>query len=251
MPITSAIDARGVATITLDRPDKRNSFDSAHLHSLVETAKAVGDNPNLRLVLLRAAGPVFCAGADIREMAALDADSARAFITSVHEACDCIRKLPVPVIACVQGPVLGAGLELAASCDIRIATETARFGMPEVRVGIPSVVEAALLPRLIGWGRTNWLLLTGESIDAAQALAWGLIERMGADLDALVEQTIAPILQSGRHAVRLQKRLISEWEELSLQSAITRGIDCFAESWESEEPRQMLRAVADRLSRRA
>lgn len=251
MPITSAIDPCGVATINLDRPDKRNSFDSAHLRTLVETACVLGDRPDLRIVLLRAAGPVFCGGADIREMAALSADSARAFITLVHEACDSMRKLPVPVIACIQGPVLGAGLELVASCDIRIAAETARFGMPEVRVGIPSVVEAALLPRLIGWGRTNWLLLTGESIDAVQALAWGLVEQMGADLEALVAQTVAAILQSGPQAVRLQKRLISEWEELSLQSAIERGIGCFAESWENDEPRQMLRAIAGRLSRRA
>ena len=251
MPITSAIDPRGVASITLDRPEKRNSFDSAHLRALAEAARQVGERADLRVMVLRAAGPVFSAGADIREMAALNADSARAFITLVHQACDSMRTLPVPVIACIQGAVFGAGLELVAGCDIRIAAETALFGMPEVRVGIPSVVEAALLPQLIGWGHTRWLLMTGDSIDAAQASAWGLVDQVGpsADLEGLVEQTIACILQAGAQAVRLQKRLISEWEELSLQSAIMRGIDCFAEAWRGDEPRQMLRAAADRLSR--
>lgn len=252
MPITSAIDPRGVATITLDRPEKRNSFNSAHLRALAEAARQVGDRAELRVVVLRAAGPVFSAGADIREMAALDADRARAFITLVHRACDSMRTLPVPVIASIQGPVFGAGLELVASCDIRIATETARFGMPEVRVGIPSVVEAALLPQLIGWGHTRWLLMTGDSIDAARASAWGLVDQTGpsAELDGLVEQTVASILEAGPHAVRLQKRLIAEWEALSVQSAIARGIDCFAEAWRGDEPRQMLRAAVDRLSRR-
>ena len=242
-----------IATITLNRPEKRNSFDSAHLRTLAEAARQLGDWRDLRAVVLRATGPVFSAGADIREMAALDANRARAFITSIHETCDSMRTLPVPAIACIQGPVFGAGLELVASCDIRLAADTARFGMPEVRVGIPSVVEAALLPQLIGWGRTRWLLLTGDSIDAAQALAWGLVDQAGpaTELDGLVEQTVVSILHAGPQAVRLQKRLIAEWEELSLRSAIARGIDCFAEAWQTEEPRQMLRAAADRISRRA
>ena len=90
-------------------------------------------------------------------MAALDRDSAKGFITLVHRTCDCLRHLPVPVIARIDGYALGAGLEVAAACDLRVATTRARFGMPEVKVGIPSVVEAALIPRLIGLGRTREL----------------------------------------------------------------------------------------------
>src|SRR5256885_7405093 len=90
--------------------------------------------------------------------------------------CDGFRRLPVPVIARIEGWALGAGLELAAACDLRVASSRAMFGMPEVRVGIPSVVEAALLPQLIGHGRARRLLLTGEAIDAETGLAWGLVD---------------------------------------------------------------------------
>ena len=101
---------------------------------------------------------------------------ARRFITLVHRCCAAFRHLPAPVIARIDGYALGAGLELAASCDLRVASENSVFGMPEVAIGIPSVVEAALLPRLVGAGRARRLLLTGETIDAAQALAWGLVD---------------------------------------------------------------------------
>ena len=107
-----------------------------------------------------------------------DGEAARAFITLVHGCCRAVRDCPVPVIGRLGGWTLGAGLELAAACDLRIAAEHAQFGMPEVRVGIPSVVEAALLPGLIGWGRTRRLLLLGETIGAAEALAWGLVEQV-------------------------------------------------------------------------
>jgi enoyl-CoA hydratase/carnithine racemase len=104
------------------------------------------------------------------------------------------------------------------------------------------------LPRLIGWGRTRRLLLTGETIDAAQALAWGLVEEVVPDdaLDAAVERVLANILACGPNTVRLQKRLIREWEELPLHAAIERGIDCFAEAWRSEEPAERMRAFLGR-----
>jgi enoyl-CoA hydratase len=117
--------------------------------------------------------------------------------------------------------------------------------------GLPSVVEAALLPGLIGWGRTRHLLLTGDTIDARQAEAWGLIEhRVAPDaLDARVEQVVQSILSSGPEAVRLQKALIAEWEGLPLEVAIQRGIDCFASAWEGDEPRRMLAAFASRMGK--
>ena len=116
------------------------------------------------------------------------------------------------MIARVNGYALGAGLEVAAACDLRIASSNAVFGMPEVKVGIPSVVEAALLPGLIGWGRTRELLLFGENIDAATALAWGLVEQVVAPdaLDAAVEARLASLLGAGPQAVRLQKKLIRQ-----------------------------------------
>ncbi len=179
-------------------------------------------------------------------------ETARAFITRVHHACDALRRVPVPVIARIQGYVLGAGLEVAASCDLRVASETAMFGMPEVRIGLPSVVEAALLPALIGWGRTRRLLLTGETIDASRALAWGLVEEVvpARELDNAVERLLAPILASGPRAVKLQKKLIGEWEGLGLREAVQRGIATFEEAWRTDEPRRMIGALLDELRER-
>lgn len=253
MPVSTRIDRRGIATLTVDHQAKLNVLDSHLLAALAAQADAIGQHPGLCAVVLRGAGErAFIGGADIAEMATLDQHTARGFITKVHQACAALRRIPVPVLAAIRGYALGAGLEIAAACDLRLAAADARFGMPEVRVGIPSVVEAALLPRLIGWGRTRRLLLTGEMIGAAQALAWGLVEEVAAadELDAAVERLLQSILACGPCAVRLQKELIRTWEETTLADAIERGIDSFVQAWDSDEPRQRMTGFLDARRRR-
>ena len=136
-------------------------------------------------------------GADIKEMATLDQASAEKFITGLRDLCEAVRAFPAPVIARMPGWCLGGGLEFAAACDFRIAAHDAKFGMPEVRVGIPCVIHAALLPRLIGWGRARWLVMTAENIDAPTALGWGLVDVVAPQggLDAAVEKTVAALLE--------------------------------------------------------
>src|SRR6185436_1056852 len=119
-------------------------------------------------------GKTFCGGADVNELSRLDEHTAADFVFKIHKVCTAIRQLPVPVIAQLHGAVIGGALEIAAACDLRVAAEGTRFAMPEVKLAIPSVVEAALLPRLMGSGRAAWLVLTGEAIDARRALEWGL-----------------------------------------------------------------------------
>jgi enoyl-CoA hydratase len=133
-------------------------------------------------------------------------------------------------------------MELAAACDIRIGSGRASFGMPEVRVGIPSVIYASLLPGLIGAGAARWLLLTGASIDARQALQWGVLQWVGAPdaLDGLVEDTVAAIAPGGPLAVRAQKSLLRHWETDSPQEGMERSVTAFAEAFITGEPaRQM------------
>jgi enoyl-CoA hydratase len=246
-------DARGVASVTIENAAKLNTLNQAVMTALIAAVEGLANDPGLRAVVLRGAGTqAFIGGADIGEMAGLDAASARAFITLVHRSCDVFRRLPVPAIACIQGWALGAGLEIAAACDLRFASTGARFGMPEVRVGIPSVVEAALLPGLIGWGRTRRLLLTGETIEAATALSWGLVEEVlpPAQLNAAVERALSGILASGPRAIRLQKALIAEWETLPLGAAIQRGIDSFASAWQTDEPRGLMQRFLDHQRQR-
>lgn len=244
-----------IARVTIDNTAKLNTLNRALMVEIVEAVEPLEAEPGLRLVILRGAGErAFVGGADIRELAALDRESAREFITLVHRCCDGFRRLPAPVIARIAGYALGAGLELAAACDLRVAAEGAVFGMPEVRIGIPSVVEAALLPQLIGHGRARRLLLTGETIDAAEALAWGLVDAVAPAerLDAEVERFAAAILAGGPEAIRIQKNLILEWEELPTGAAVARGIDAFAEAYETDEPHRMAASfLAQMQARRA
>ena len=234
-----------VARLIVDHPGKLNILNRALIGELAEKARSLVGESDLRAVVLAGAGErAFIGGADIRDLAALESESGRDFITALHHACEALRLLPVPVIARINGYALGAGLEVAAACDLRIASQNSRFGMPEVRVGIPSVIEAALLPGLIGWGRTRRLLLTAETIDASTAERWGLVDWCvpAAQLGAAVDELLDAILACGANAIRLQKLLIREWEDLPLSQAIERGIVRFAESLESDEPKRMMGA---------
>src|SRR5277367_631194 len=240
-----------VARLTIDNRAKLNSLNRALMTEIVETTVGLALDPELRLAILSGAGGrAFVGGADVSEIAALDHASARSFIRLVHGCCDAFRRLPV--IARIDGYALGAGLELAAACDLRVASEGSIFGMPEVAIGIPSVVEAALLPKLIGPGRARQLLLTGETIGAAEALEWGLVDAVApADrLEDAVDRLIRPILAAGPRAVRLQKSLILDWEELPIRAAIERGIDCFVSAFDNDEPARMAGAALARLRSR-
>jgi enoyl-CoA hydratase len=248
---TRIIDRSGgrIAQVTIERRAKLNALDPATIRALTAAARSLAKDPDLRAVMVTGAGDrAFIGGADVDTMAGLDAASAEAFITELHHAIAAIRDLPVPVIARINGYCLGAGLELAAACDLRLASENAVFGMPEVKVGMPSVIEAALLPRLIGWGQTGRLLLLGENIDAAEALKIGLVEKVVAPaaLDRAVEAWLDAILAAGPKAVRIQKALMREWERLPLDAAIEAGITSFRAGFSGDEPRRMLTSFLER-----
>lgn len=163
-----------VATISISNPAKLNIVSSPVLHELIDTCEKLSKDHNLRAVVLTgaptAAGKAasFIGGADISEMSKMSSyEEAKNFITLVHNACAALRDIiPVPVIARIHGFCLGAGLEVAASCDLRIATKDSLLGMPEVKIGLPSVVEAAYLPGLMGWGRSATLHIHSRAVEA-------------------------------------------------------------------------------------
>ena len=163
-----------------------------------------------------------------------------------------LRDCPVPVIGRINGYCLGAGLEVAAACDMRVASDNAVLGMPEVKVGLPSVVEAALFPQLIGWGRAKLLCYTGENIGAAEALSWGLVEKVvpAGELDNAVERWVERILEGGPRAIRLQKELIREWEAMPVSDAIQAGIRSLVRAMETDEPKRMIAETLERLAKR-
>ncbi|EXJ59484.1 uncharacterized protein A1O5_12109 [Cladophialophora psammophila CBS 110553] len=158
-------------------------------------------------------------------------EQAESLITKVYDACQAIRESDVVTIAHIEGPVFGAGLELVASCDFRYATDTARFAMPEVELGIPSVVQARLLANIIGWQKTKYLVYTGATIDAQTAADWGLVDVLCPSSELALAQTMraaSKIAENGPEAMKAQKRLVRLWEEQDLASGVTAGIESFS-----------------------
>ena len=242
-------DGEKIAWLTVDHPGKINILNSFLIDRLREALAEAIAVDGLRAIVLSGAGDkAFIGGADIREMVDLTPDTARRFITNLHGLCDGLRRAPVPVIARIDGFCLGGGLEVAAACDLRVASGKSVFGMPEVRVGIPSVIEAALLPRLIGSGKTRDLVLTGRSMEADEAAACGLVDRVVPpdELDAAVEGWLGDILACGANALRLQKQLINAWEEKPLDASIAESIDLFAGAFTEDEPARMMKAFMNR-----
>jgi enoyl-CoA hydratase len=246
------VDARpegAVHRIVLAHERRLNCLDSAQIDRLRVAFEAVSADDEARVVVLTGAGErAFVGGADVREMAVLEPARAESFIRGLHGACAAARAVPVPVIARIDGWCLGAGLELAAACDLRLASDRSRFGMPEVQIGLPSVIEAALLPALVGMGRARDLVYTGRVIDAAEALAWGLIDAAVAPeaLDSLVETRLGEILAAGPRAIRLQKRVCRAWEQLDVDEAIEASIAVFREAYATDEPARAMRRFLER-----
>jgi enoyl-CoA hydratase/carnithine racemase len=251
--VTLRVHSRGkagrVAHVTVNNPDKRNILGIAGKKALTQTFRRLAKDDNLRVAVLTGAGDrAFIAGADLAEMKDLTPRGAKEEHTWTHRACEAIRALPVPVIARINGYCFGAGMELAASCDLRAGVTTAKFGMPEVRFGIPSGMEACLLPQLIGWGRTRELVYTGSHISAGEASRWGLLEKLvePASLDEAVEQWIGAILAGGPKAIRLQKALVRKWERLSIAEAVQAGIRACVAARRTDEPRRLMAAFLER-----
>jgi enoyl-CoA hydratase/carnithine racemase len=243
----------GVATVSINNAARLNCLGRAQITAFIDAVTALADDPDLRALIVTGEGDrAFMGGANLHELAALDPPRARDFLTLIHGMCKVLRDLPVPVIARVNGFCLGAGLEVMAACDMHIASDNAVFGMPEVKIGLPSVVEAALLPQLIGWGRTKLLLYTGDSIDAPTALAWGLVEKVvpAEQLDAAVDRWVESIVESGPRAIRLQKELVREWEAMPVNDAIEAGIRCMYQAYQSDEPVRMVGEALQRLEAR-
>src|ERR1700710_1466593 len=166
-------DPRGVVRLTICNAGSLNILGSAAINGVRDGLQVLATERHIRvLVIAGQSEKSMIGGADIKEMAKLDQAGAEKFITGLRDLCEAVRAFPAPVIARMPGWCLGGGLEFAAACDFRIAAHDARFGMPEVKVGIPSVIHAALLPRLIGWGRARWLVMTAENIGASPAQGW-------------------------------------------------------------------------------
>jgi len=242
-----------VAYVTVNHPERRNVLGIAGKKALTEVFRQLARNELLRVAVLTGAGEKsFIAGADLAEMKDLKPKGAKEEHTWTHRACESLRALPVPAIARINGYCFGAGMELAASCDMRIGVTTAKFGMPEVRFGIPSGMEACLLPQLIGWGKTRELVYTGDHIDAAEAYRCGFLAKLvePTGLDSGIEQWVSSIFAAGPRAIRLQKKLVRDWERMTISQAVQAGIRACVEARRTDEPKRLMQAFLGRKKKR-
>jgi enoyl-CoA hydratase/carnithine racemase len=213
--------ADGVATLTLNRPPM-NALSQALLRELRDAALALTDDAAVKAVVVRSAGKAFAAGADISEFG--DADAARRIGATFREAFDAVAAIPRPVIAAVNGFALGGGMELALACDLRIASERARLGQPEILLGIiPGAGGTQRLPRLVGPARAKELVWSGRQVGADEALATGLVDRLAPpdQLDDAARAWAAELAAGAVVAMGLAKRAIDD----GLDGSLTRGLD--------------------------
>jgi enoyl-CoA hydratase/carnithine racemase len=169
--------AGGVASITMNRPEKRNALSIDHMRALTGELRAVGEQRRAAVVVLKAAGPAFCAGHDLAELTGQGTDFYRRVFALCTELMETIQSIPQPVIAQVHGIATAAGCQLVATCDLAIAAETARFATPGVKIGLFCSTPMVALSRSIGRKNALEMLLTGEPLSAAEAARLGLINR--------------------------------------------------------------------------
>lgn len=239
----------GIAWITLNRPDKRNALNAALRKALVDALLEDARDPATRAVVLRGAGEkAFAAGADIDELAARTPWEQRAFITPPH-IYSAVSQHPKPVLAAVNGHALGAGLELAMACDVRVASSAAKFGQPEIALGlIPGGGGTQRLPRLVGQGRAARMVLTGEAIDAATAERWGLVDEV-VEPDRVVARALelARVMATRSPvALQLAKQALRAAEESSLTDALSREVDLFTLAFQSPDAKEGIQAFREK-----
>lgn len=236
--------ARSGNIATLAMCNKTNILGPAMIQDLAAAFRDLDRDPEVKVVIFTGNGAKsFIAGADIKTMQNLDVPGGVAFITQLHSLIATVRGMAKPVIGAINGHCYGGGLELAIGCDFLVAAESATFGMQEVALGIPSVIEASLFPFLVGFAKTREWLFTGGVFTAQEALDAGLINRMvpgDALLDAAMEWA-EKFARNPSHALRLQKELMNRWlENAGLEASIKNGIDSFGLAFGHEEARKLL-----------
>ena len=202
----------GVATIALDRPEARNAVNLAMCEALLAVTSEIAGKKDIRLVFLRAHGPAFCAGADLKERAGKDEAWVRERRLKAFAAYEALEALPLPCVALVHGAAVGAGVEIAAACDFIVATPDATFRTPEAQRGTVGATQR--LPRVLGKRLAKDLMFTGRALGAEEALRAGLVARISDDLDLAAAEIAKQILQGPPAALALAKRCIDRGVEL-------------------------------------
>jgi enoyl-CoA hydratase/carnithine racemase len=233
--------------VSLERPEKRNALTRPLIQRITLELRRLVDDPSVRGIVLAGTGPSFCAGVDLHEFSEGTPERGGRLIDALAQLCATVRTHPLPIACAIQGHCLGAALELAACCDVRVCAPDAQLGMPEVFLGIPSVIDAVMLGHVVGLGRSRELLLTGDSISGQTALEWGLATRL-APAGQLIEASCELLRRITRHDARViaaQKRLHQEWLDLDYQDALEHSKRPLLEAFHEGRPQRL---AAERIN---
>lgn len=239
----------GIAVVKLEGRGPLNLLGEKAFLTLKAELDRLEPDRSVRAIILTGSGDrALSAGVDLHQMKNLNSADAEAFITLLHRPARKLLTMSLPAIAAIRGPCLGGALELVLACDIRIATEDAVLGLPEVRVGIPSVIEASLLPPTIGLGRARRLLLTGDTVDASEALAMGLVDRV-VPAETLMDtafEVANGFLGMSRDVLASQKDIVAKWLELGEEASAEFTIKEFARIFTTPIPHEGMTAFLEK-----
>src|SRR5262245_24141828 len=238
----------GVATITLDSPHNRNALSRQLLAELDDRLKTALDDPDVRVIVLTGAGPVFCSGADLKERRDSRDTPPRSRPGGLVPILTAMWDAPKPIVGRINGAARAGGVGLVAACDIAVAVEGATFAVNEVRIGvIPATISVVLVPK-IGTARAMELCLTGEAFDARAAVAYGLLTAVSPEdgLDQEVRRYVTSLLKGAPGALAACKRLVHDVPKLSMEAAFVEMAERSARSFASEEAREGITAFAEK-----
>jgi enoyl-CoA hydratase len=240
----------GVAVITFNRPKALNAMNSETMTELYDAATRCKNDDGIKAVILTGSGEkAFVAGADISQMQNMRAQEALAFMELGHETMRLLETLPKPVIAAVNGFALGGGTEISMSCDMRFASENARFGQPEILIGlIPGWGGTQRLARLVGMGRAKELIMGGDQIDAKRAYEIGLVNRVY-PADQLIPETkkfAAKMARLPGFALKMAKHAINFGYDLALDNANRLEMECCAQCFSTDDQKEGMKAFLEK-----
>lgn len=246
-----ARDPRGVVTVTLNRPEKRNAMSAGMIAELTHMADSIGASEETRVIVLAASGPVYCAGGDLAWMQAqIEADRATRMVEArkIAEMLKALNTMRAPMIARVHGNAFGGGLGLMSVCDAVIAVDEARFGLTETRLGlIPATIGPYVVARL-GEGQARTVFMSSQLFGAVEAMRLGLVTRVvtAADLDAAVEAEVSPYLSVSAQAVGAAKSLARFLGPQIDDAVIDETITRLADTWETEDASEGIAAFLEK-----
>jgi enoyl-CoA hydratase/carnithine racemase len=238
----------GIATVTMNRPERRNALSEAHMLELIAAVRRLGEDPDTRAIVLAAAGPVFSAGHDFADMAERDLDGMRRLLATCTELMLTLQRVGQPVVARVQGLATAAGCQLVASCDLAVASAEAAFATPGGKGGWFCTTPMVAVARAVGPKRALEMLFTGDPIDAPTALAWGLVNRV-VPAARLVEETEALARAASRGSTAskaLGKRAFYDTAGLDVESAYGRAAEVMATSALTDDGREAIRSFLEK-----